>query len=229
MASVTYIEMGDILFQQGKYEIALPYQHEAVRLCEKSGNISFLAEMIQRLGLTYGMLGRREEAARYLKDAVARQLQKMIEQNPLRTDYHARFMEIIAAYNKETDRATIEKTFELLVDLVRDLDHEEQRAVREGLTEEHLAVFDLLCRKKESLDPRSRERVKNIAAELLGRAAEYAVPGTLSMAVRLVSFLAPYNLIVTNVPGPDVPLYLLGARMVAAFPLVPLFERRGHG
>jgi type I restriction enzyme, R subunit len=93
----------------------------------------------------------------------------MIARNPLRTDFHARFQEIIAAYNKETDRATIEKTFELLVDLVKDLDHEEQRAVREGLTEEHLAVFDLLCRKKESLDPRARERVKNIAMDLLGQ------------------------------------------------------------
>jgi WS/DGAT/MGAT family acyltransferase len=74
-----------------------------------------------------------------------------------------------------------------------------------------------------------KETRQERAAELLGRAAEYAVPGTLSMAVRLVSFLAPYNLIVTNVPGPDVPLYLLGARMVAAFPLVPLFEQQGLG
>jgi hypothetical protein len=44
-----------------------------------------------------------------------------------------------------------------------------------------------------------------------------------------VSFLSPYNLIVTNVPGPDVPVYLLGARMVAGFPLVPLFEKQGVG
>ena len=67
------------------------------------------------------------------------------------------------------------------------------------------------------------------AVELLGRAAELASPRTLSLALKMVSFLSPYNLIVTNVPGPDVPLYLLGARMTAAFPLVPLFENQGLG
>ncbi len=72
MAAVTFNEMGSTLFRGGKYLIALPYQHEAVLMCEQSGSATFLAYMIQRLGLTYGMLGRHEEAARYLKDAVAR-------------------------------------------------------------------------------------------------------------------------------------------------------------
>ena len=72
MAAVAYKEMGDAFFRVGKYRIALPYQHEAVRMCEKSGNAMVLAFMIQRLGLTYGMLGNHEEATRYLKDAVAR-------------------------------------------------------------------------------------------------------------------------------------------------------------
>src|SRR5262249_5271492 len=72
MAAVAYNEMGETLFRKGKYLIALPYQCEAVRMCEQSGNVKLLAYMIQRLGLTYGMLGHREEATRYLKDAVAR-------------------------------------------------------------------------------------------------------------------------------------------------------------
>jgi CHAT domain-containing protein len=72
MAAMAYKEMGDVLFRKGKYLIALPYQHEAVRMCEQSGNVGSLAYTMQRLGLTYGMLGRQEEAARYLKDAVAR-------------------------------------------------------------------------------------------------------------------------------------------------------------
>jgi WS/DGAT/MGAT family acyltransferase len=74
-----------------------------------------------------------------------------------------------------------------------------------------------------------KETRQERAAELLGRAAEFAVPGALSLALKLINFLAPYNLIVTNVPGPDVPLYLLGARMLGGFPLVPLFERQGVG
>ena len=38
-----------------------------------------------------------------------------------------------------------------------------------------------------------------------------------------------FNLIVTNVPGPDVPLYALGARMLEAFPIVPLVGNQGLG
>jgi CHAT domain-containing protein len=72
MAAVTYQEMGDVLFRKGEYLTALPYQHEAVQMCEQYGNVMLLAFTIQRLGLTYGMLGRQEEAARYLKDAVTR-------------------------------------------------------------------------------------------------------------------------------------------------------------
>src|SRR5581483_2381668 len=45
--------------------------------------------------------------------------------------------------------------------------------------------------------------------------------------VRLTSRLSPYNLIVTNVPGPQVPLYLLGAPLLGGYPLVPLFENQG--
>jgi CHAT domain-containing protein len=72
MAALTYDKMGDTLFREGKYIIALPYQLEAVRMCEQSGNQMLLAYMIHRLGLIYGMLGRREEAMHYLRDAVAR-------------------------------------------------------------------------------------------------------------------------------------------------------------
>jgi CHAT domain-containing protein len=72
MAAVAYDDMSDALFRGGKYIIALPYQREAVRMCEQSGNLTFLAYMVQRLGLIYGMLGHREEATNYLRDAVAR-------------------------------------------------------------------------------------------------------------------------------------------------------------
>jgi CHAT domain-containing protein len=72
LAAAAYKEMGETLFREGKYLFALPYQQEATRICEQSGNVALLAFMTQRLGLTYGMLDRQEEAARYLKEAVAR-------------------------------------------------------------------------------------------------------------------------------------------------------------
>jgi WS/DGAT/MGAT family acyltransferase len=53
-------------------------------------------------------------------------------------------------------------------------------------------------------------------------------PSTLlSLASRLATRARPFNMTVTNVPGPQFPLYLLGARMEAQYPLVPLWE--GHG
>ena len=70
---------------------------------------------------------------------------------------------------------------------------------------------------------------QELGPEVLGRVAEFAVPGVVGLGVRLLSRLHPYNLIVTNVPGPQVPLYLLGARLLAGFPQVPLFENQGLG
>ncbi|MHB1224284.1 MAG: type I restriction enzyme endonuclease domain-containing protein [Gemmatimonadaceae bacterium] len=59
------------------------------------------------------------------------------------------------------------RTFEELVDFIQALGDEDPRAVREGLTEEHLAVFDLLCQRDGKLDTRTRETVKAIAVGLL--------------------------------------------------------------
>src|SRR4051794_635994 len=51
---------------------------------------------------------------------------------------------------------------------------------------------------------------------------EYAAPSVLGVAARLAHRQPFVNLIVTNVPGPQVPLYCLGARMLEAYPMVPL-------
>jgi CHAT domain-containing protein len=112
LAAVTFNEMGDILFRKGKYPIALPYQHETVWLCEQAGNPMLLAFAIQRLGLTYGMLGRQDEATRYLKDAVARaeaipdqmsRLQLQIDMYTKSGDFYLqqkKFNEAIAVYRQ---------------------------------------------------------------------------------------------------------------------------------
>jgi len=66
-------------------------------------------------------------------------------------------------------------------------------------------------------------------ADLLARAAEFTSGNMLQVGVRLLSSASPYSLIVTNVPGPPVPLHLLGARMLEAYPHLPLFENQGLG
>jgi diacylglycerol O-acyltransferase len=45
----------------------------------------------------------------------------------------------------------------------------------------------------------------------------------------LMTWASPFNLVVTNVPGPQFPLYLLGARLVDVHPHVPLFTNQGLG
>jgi type I restriction enzyme R subunit len=100
-----------------------------------------------------------------LKEMVEERLKKMIERNPLRTDFYKRYQEIIADYNTEKDRVTIEETFAALLRFVDQLDKEEKRALREGLDEETLALFDLL--EKPNLSQRERNKLKSVAKELL--------------------------------------------------------------
>ena len=60
---------------------------------------------------------------------------------------------------------TIERTFEKLLKLVAELDREDSRAVREGLDEESLALFDLL--RKDGLSAGETRKVKKAAVGLL--------------------------------------------------------------
>ena len=68
-----------------------------------------------------------------LKHAIDKRLHRMIQQNPLRTDFQKHFEQIVEEYNQEKDRATIEKTFEELLSFVDSLD-EESRARYAGRT-----------------------------------------------------------------------------------------------
>lgn len=100
-----------------------------------------------------------------LRQAIEVRVQRLIIQNPLRTDFQRHYEEIVAAYNNEKDRPTIERTFELLLNFIQDLDEEATRAIREGLDEEFLAIFDLL--KKPDLTANDIERIKKVAVGLL--------------------------------------------------------------
>ena len=100
-----------------------------------------------------------------LRQVVEDRLQRLLRQNPLRTDYQMHYEQIVAEYNREKDRVTIEKTFEALFRLEQELDDEERRAIREGLDEESLAIFDLL--KKPDLSPGEIKKIKSVAVDLL--------------------------------------------------------------
>ena len=104
-------------------------------------------------------------AVQGLSAMVEQRLKKMLERNPLRTDMQAHYEKIISEYNTEKSRVTIEQTFEELLKTQQNLKEEEDRAVREGLTEESLAIYDLL--RKTELSAKDIKRIKEIAVELL--------------------------------------------------------------
>ena len=100
-----------------------------------------------------------------IREIIEQKLAEMLARNPSRMDYQQKYEEIVADYNREKNRATIEETFRRLTELVDELDAEQRRAVEEGLSEDELALFDLL--KKEDLRKAERERVKQASRDLL--------------------------------------------------------------
>ena len=61
-----------------------------------------------------------------------------------------------------------------------------------------------------------------VGAQLLTSLGEYAPPTVLAQASRVVARQRAYNLVITNVPGPQFPLYSMGRQMLEVYPVVPL-------
>jgi hypothetical protein len=68
-----------------------------------------------------------------------------------------------------------------------------------------------------------------VGAQVLTNLAGFAPPTILSQAARLTPRQPFFNLVVTNVPGPQFPLYLLGRRLHVLYPVVPLAQRQAIG
>jgi WS/DGAT/MGAT family acyltransferase len=68
-----------------------------------------------------------------------------------------------------------------------------------------------------------------VGAEILTRVSGFAPPTIMAQAARLQARQRLFNLVVTNVPGPQFPLYLLGRELESIFPMVPLAENTALG
>jgi WS/DGAT/MGAT family acyltransferase len=68
-----------------------------------------------------------------------------------------------------------------------------------------------------------------VGAQVLTNLAGFAPPTILSQAARLQARQPFFNLVVTNVPGPQFPLYLLGRKLEVLYPVVPLAQRQALG
>ncbi|MHB1809734.1 MAG: WS/DGAT/MGAT family O-acyltransferase [Solirubrobacteraceae bacterium] len=74
-----------------------------------------------------------------------------------------------------------------------------------------------------------KESGQAVGAEALTNLAGFAPPTILSQAARLQARQRYFNLVVTNVPGPQFPLYMLGRRLLRLYPVVPLARRQALG
>ena len=80
----------------------------------------------------------------------------------------------------------------------------------------------------------AKDHHKTISASILQDWAQFAAPNTFALAVRLYSKLrlaerhpVIHNLVISNVPGPPLPIYFLGARITGFYPFGPVFDGAG--
>ena len=108
---------------------------------------------------------RKHTQAERLKAAITKKLDEMVQLNRTRTDYLDKFQRMIDEYNAGSKN--VEQLFDELLVFAQRLSEEEQRGVAENLTEEQLAVFDLLTKPRPDLTQAEERKVKDVAKELL--------------------------------------------------------------
>ena len=105
--------------------------------------------------------------AQQLRALIERKLDNLIRLNASRYDFLDRFQKMIEAYNNGA--LSIEQLFAELVTFTKDLDDEEQRHLREQISEEELAVFDILTRPGPDLTAPEIESIKKVCKDLLAK------------------------------------------------------------
>lgn len=100
-----------------------------------------------------------------LKNKVEQVLNDMLEKNKMRTNYLERFEEMIAEYNAGSKNVDI--IYKNLVDFAEALSEEQKRHIQENISEEELALLDILIKLEMELSDKEKQQVKKVAGELL--------------------------------------------------------------
>ena len=109
--------------------------------------------------------GRKHMEAERMKAAVGRKVRELVRLNRTRMDFLERFQQMIDDYNSGS--VNVEDFFRRLMKFAQTLNEEEQRSVGERLSEEELAVYDLLTKPAIDLTTKERAKVKRTAKALL--------------------------------------------------------------
>jgi type I restriction enzyme R subunit len=100
-----------------------------------------------------------------LKGIISSQLTQMLRLNKSRMNYLDKFQQMIDEYNAGS--RNVEIFFADLVEFAQELNIEDKRAISEKLTEEELAIFDLLTKPDITLSEKEKLEIKKVAKELL--------------------------------------------------------------
>lgn len=125
----------------------------------------------EQLILRFG--GRRRTAAKAIEKNIEERLDDAVRKNPTRRDLAERFRQLIDEYNAGTHN--LEEFLRRLKAINDELTEEEQRAVKEGMSEEELAIFDLLTKPEPDLTRAQTVEVKVAAKKLLDHIADKLV------------------------------------------------------
>lgn len=116
-------------------------------------------------GLARKLAGRKRAETDRLAQLLLARAVGAATRNPTRYELVERIEQLIADYNAGS--VNIDEYLKRLIEMTQTLTHEEERAVREGMTEEELAIFDLLTQPDPVLTREEQQRVKVSAKSLL--------------------------------------------------------------
>jgi type I restriction enzyme R subunit len=111
--------------------------------------------------------------AERLRNLMKRKIQTMTRKNRTRDHLLEKYQRIVEAYNAGS--VEVARHIRELMELMKELREEEKRHVREGLTEEELAIFDILADSDLELNEKQLEALKGLAKELVGKVRDHLV------------------------------------------------------
>lgn len=109
--------------------------------------------------------GRKRTEAEKLQALISKKLGDMLRANKSRVNFLEKFQSMIEEYNAGSKN--IDQFFAELMAFAESLTDEEKRSIAEGLTEEELALFDILTKPEPKLSPKEEDQVKKVAKTLL--------------------------------------------------------------
>jgi len=118
----------------------------------------------EKLRLQFAKAHKRTEIEK-LRTQISRKLTVMIRQNQSRIDYLEKFQKMIEEYNAGS--VNLEEFFVQLIAFAQSLNEEEKRGISKNLSEEELALFDLLTKPEPKLKKSEEVQVKKVAKSLL--------------------------------------------------------------